>query len=188
MKLRTTILLSAALLAAAPAGNAGERNPFGDGGLPEILKPYDADEDGVLSEEERQAFVAAIRAGEVERPPARPDRPHSNPWDTDGDGVLSDEEKAAAQEAIRARILEQRLRRFNELDEDGDGFLSLEELEGIPGIREGHAERILAHLDKDEDGQVSADEFLHAIRPPRPDAPPPPPPPPPGENPPPVRG
>ncbi len=176
MKLRTTLLLSAALLVAAPAANAGDRNPFGDGSLPDILKPFDVDGDGRLSEEERQAFVAAVRAGEVAHPPARPDRPdrpHGNPWDTDGDGVLSDAEKAAAQEAIRARILEQRGRRFDELDDDDDGFLSLEELQDIPGIGR-HAERLLAHLDKDGDGKVSKEEFLGSIRPPRPDVPPPP--------------
>ena len=197
MKMRTTFLLSAVLLAAAPAANA-DRGPFGNGELPEILKPFDVDGDGRLSEEERQAYVKAVREGQVEHPPGRPDRPdrpHGNPWDTDGDGVLSDAEKAAAQEAIRARILEQRTKRFNELDKDDDGFLTLEELQAIPGIREGHAERILAHLDKDPDGdgpevadgKVSLDEFLHALRPPRPPRPgdgggDPPPPPPPGDG------
>lgn len=173
MKLKTTLLFSAALLAIAPAVNAADRNPFGNGELPEILKPFDLDNDGKLNEEERQAVRDAIRAGELPRPerPEHPDRPHGNPWDTDGDGVLSDEEKAAAQAAIRARIEAQRTRRFNELDKDDDGFLTLEELEGIPGIRDGHAARILAHLDKDADGKVSLAEFLGAIRPPRPDGP-----------------
>ena len=177
MKLRTTLLLSTVILAAAPAANAGDRNPFGNGALPEILKPFDVDENGRLSEEERQAYLKAVRDGQVPHPPDRPDRPTGNPWDTDGNGVLSDAEKLAAQAAIRARILEHRTKRFGELDIDDDGFLTLEELKGIPGIREGHAERILAHLDKDPDGpdgplmadgKVSLDEFLHALRPPRP--------------------
>jgi len=173
MKLKTTLLFSAALLAIVPAANAADRNPFGNGGLPEIFKPFDVDGDGKLNEEERQALRDAIRAGELPRP-ERPDRPHGNPWDTNGDGVLSDEEKAAAQAAIRARIEAQRTRRFNELDKDDDGFLSLEELKCIPGIRDDHAARILSHLDKDPDGdgpeiadgKVSLAEFLGAIRPP----------------------
>ena len=181
MKLHTTILLSTVLLAARPAVNAGDRNPFGNGELPEILKPFDVDGDGKLSEEERQAYLKAVREGLVDHPPPRPDHPDrpGSIWDTDGDGVLSDAEKAAAQEAIRARILEQRTKRFDELDTDDSGDLSLDELKAIPHIREGFAERILAHLDKDGDGKVSKEEFLNALRPPRPERPggePPPPP------------
>ena len=192
MNFRTTLLLSAALAAVAPLARAGDRNPFGNGELPEILKPYDVDGDGKLSEEERQAYLKAVREGQAQHP-ERPDRPAANPWDTNGDGVLSDAEKAAAQEAIRAKIEQQRTSRFDELDKNDDGFLSLEELGGIPGIRAGSAERILAHLDTDKDGKVSKAEFLAALRPPRPSGgdggggrgdgggdPPPPPPPPPG--------
>ncbi len=176
MKLQTTLLLSAVLLAAAPAANAGDRNPFGNGELPEILKPFDVNKDGKLSEVERQAYLAAVRDGQAPRPdrPDRPDRPNhptGNPFDTDGDGVFSDAEKAAAQEIIRARILEQRSKRFDELDKDDDGFLTLLELGGIPGIREGHAQRILDHLDKDADDKVSKEEFLHALRSPLPPGP-----------------
>ena len=163
---------------------AADLNPFGTGALPEILKPFDVDGDGKLSQEERQAYLQAVRDGQVARPdrperpdrPDRPDHPTGNPWDTDGDGVLSDAEKAAAQAAIRARILEQRTKHFDDLDKDDDGFLSLAELEAIPGIRAGNAARILAHLDKDPDGtgpevadgKVSKEEFLNALRPPHP--------------------
>ncbi|HWB03121.1 MAG TPA: EF-hand domain-containing protein [Verrucomicrobiales bacterium] len=169
MKLRTTLLFSAVLLAAAPSSNAVDppRNPFGNGELPEILKPFDVDGDGKLSEEERQAYLQAVHDGQIARP-ARPGQPPpGNPWDTDGDGKLSDEEKAAAQEAIRARILAQRSARFDELDKDDDGFLTADEFLP-PGIRPEVAARILAHLDTDKDGKISKDEFLAALRPPRP--------------------
>ena len=176
MKLHTLLLSSSVLLGAAAVVNAGDRNPFGNGELPEILKPFDTDGNGRFSEEERQAYLLAVREGQVPRPdrperPDRPDHPRANPFDTDGDGVLSDEEKAAAQEAIRARILEQRSKRFDDLDKNDDGFLILDEINGIPGIREGHAARILAHLDKDLDKQVSKEEFLHALRSPLPPGP-----------------
>lgn len=165
MKLHTTMLLSVLALASAPAASAGDRAPFGTGALPEILKPFDANDDGKLSEEEKQAYVAAVREGLVAHPPGHPDRRHSNPWDTDGDGTLSDEEKAAAQAAIRARIVEQRTRRFDELDDNEDGVLDADELAGIPGINPDRLTRILAHLDKDDDGMITKEEFLSALRP-----------------------
>lgn len=170
MKIQTTLLLSAVLMAATSSVRAADpvRGPFGNGELPEILKPYDVDGDGKLSEEERQAYLKAVREGLVDRP-GRPggDRP-KNPFDTDGDGKLSDEEKAAAQEAIRAKIEAERTKRFDELDKDDDGFLTAEEFLGVPGLRPELAARILAHLDTDKDGKISKDEFLAALRPPRP--------------------
>lgn len=168
MKLYSPLLLSAVLLAVAPLSRGADRNPFGNGELPEILKPFDVDGDGKLSQEEQQAYLKAVREGQARRP-ERPDRPSGNYWDTNGDGVLSEEEKAAAQNAIRTKIEEQRGQRFDELDKDDDGYLTLQELGGIPGIRAGHPERILAHLDTDKDAKVSKAEFLSSLRPPRPE-------------------
>jgi Ca2+-binding EF-hand superfamily protein len=168
MKSQNTLILCAALLGLTPTSNAVDRKPFGTGGLPEMLKTFDLDSDGRLSEEERQAFVAAVRAGEIARP-ERPDTPTGNPWDTDGDGKLSDEEKTVAQASIRARVLEQRKKHFNDLDTNDDGSVTVDELKGIPGIKEGVAERILANLDKNGDGKVTEEDFLNALRPPVPD-------------------
>lgn len=175
MKLHTTLLLSAVLTVTAGISQAGDRNPFGNGGLPEILKAYDIDGDGKLSEEERQAFIQAVKDGTAPKPerPVRPEKPEDgvrppNPWDTDGDGVLSDAEKAAAREAIRAKIEEQRSKRFDELDADDDGSLTLEEFSAAPGIRPEAAARIFARLDKDDNDAVSKEEFLAALTPPGP--------------------
>ncbi len=190
MKLHKTLLLSAALTVTAGLSRAQDppRNPFGNGGLPEILKPFDVDGDGKLSEEERQAFIQAIKDGTVPKPvrPDRPERP-TNPWDTDGDGKLSDAEKAVAREAIRAKIEAQRSKRFDELDTNDDDSLSLEEFSAAPGIRPEAAARIFDRLDKDNSDAVSKAEFLTALtrpggpRPPSggdgPRLPPPPPPP-----------
>jgi Ca2+-binding EF-hand superfamily protein len=170
MKLHT-LLYSVAVLSAAPLSMAADppRNPFGKGDLPEILKPFDVDGDGKLSEEERQAYLDAVHDGQFHNNNGNHGNGNNgNPLDTDGDGKLSDAEKAAAQEAIRARILAQRSSRFDELDKDDDGLLTVDEFLGVPGIRPDLAARILKHLDTDKDGKISKEEFLAALRPPSP--------------------
>jgi Ca2+-binding EF-hand superfamily protein len=168
----TPALLSAVLAASlSPAfPQAPRRQAFGTGELPAILKPYDLNNDGKLSVEERQAFLKTIRDASTNRP-----KP-TNPFDTDGDGTLNDDERAAAQEALRARIVEERTRRFNELDKDNNGSLSASELSVAPLLSTDRAFTILARLDKDSSGSLSLTEFLAALggdagRPPQPPAP-----------------
>jgi Ca2+-binding EF-hand superfamily protein len=171
MKKSTTTMLAAAMLfgvTGTPA-DAQTRKQFGTGELPEFLKPYDLDNDGKLSVEERLAYEKAVRE-------ARPPRPGTkNPWDTNGDGVLSEEEKQAAREAIAAKMLEHRTKRFNELDKNSDGFLDSTELAAIPRITPEQVAAMIKHLDKDADGKISKEEFLSAMRPPLPPLPPLPP-------------
>ena len=100
----------------------------------------------------------------------------TNPFDTDGDGKLSDAERTAAQEALRAKIVEERTKRFKELDKDDSGSLSAVELAAAPHMNAERAAAILARLDKDSSGSVSLAEFLAALggdagRPPRPPTP-----------------
>ena len=175
MKLLTPALLSAVLASAvtsafAQAPTPPKRHAFGTGELPEILKPYDLDKDGKLSVEERQAFIKAMKDAGTNRP-----KP-TNPFDTDGDGKLSDAERTAAQEALRAKIVEERTKRFKELDKDDSGSLSAVELAAAPHMNAERAAAILARLDKDSSGSVSLAEFLAALggdagRPPRPPTP-----------------
>ena len=61
MKLTQTLLICTTLLGSAALSGADDRKPFGNGTLPEFLKPYDLDEDGKLSVEERQAYAKAMR-------------------------------------------------------------------------------------------------------------------------------
>ncbi|MFC5050196.1 EF-hand domain-containing protein [Rubritalea spongiae] len=72
-----------------------------------ILEKFDADGDGELSEEEREAAKAAMK----ERKEA-----FIAKYDTDGDGELSEDEKQAAKDLIIAQY-----------DTDGDGKLSRDE-------------------------------------------------------------
>lgn len=89
-----------------------------------ILKKFDADGDGKLSETERAAAKEARqqrRAALIEQ------------HDTDGDGKLSKEEKKAAMQAFRDKH-----------DTDGDGKLNEEERKAaheageFPPFRHGH--------------------------------------------------
>ena len=155
----TSILLIAGALFSTSALVKAEHRPFGNGQLPEFLKRFDTDGDGKLSAEERQAAAEAIK----EERKKHEDR--KNPWDTDGDGVLSDEEKAAAQAAIKAKMEEKRLERFTELDENEDGFLSVEEFTPPHPVRADALAKIFDRLDKDNDDKISKEEFLAGLRP-----------------------
>lgn len=169
MKLTQTLLICTTLLGSAALSGADDRKPFGNGTLPEFLKPYDLDEDGKLSVEERQAYAKAMREAALERMKEK-----KLPWDTDGDGKLSEAERKAAIEAMRKRIEEERGKRFDELDKNDDGKLSAEEFLRVPNLLPEIAAKIMAHLDKDGDGFISKAEFLAALQPPvpRPSQPP----------------
>lgn len=137
------------------------RSPFGTGEMPEFLRPYDLDCDGKLSTEERQAFEVAYREA------AKATVTKRIPWDTDGDGKLSDAEKAHARASVAVKVAENRTKRFREIDNDGDGFLSVAEAQKIPGCDEKSAKRMIANLDKEtpRDGRVSLAEFLGRLKP-----------------------
>lgn len=91
---------------------------------PEILKEFDKDGDGKLSQEERQAAREARQKAMLEK------------FDADGDGKLSEDERKKMQETVRA----ERLKQF---DKDGDGKLSKEERQAMPRFRDrqGRPER-----------------------------------------------
>ncbi len=175
---KTTAITLVAL--AGSLGYAGaEGRAFGDGDLPTQIKELaDADGDGVVTEEEWQAFRDARREQNADRSNSFIDQ-----WDLDGDGVLSAAEREAAREAIRERARENRRIRFNDADTDGDGALSRDEFTAIPAVSrlsEVDPEKVTTifdRLDADDDELISAEEFLNHLghrrpmdpRPPRPD-------------------
>ena len=80
MKSTKLIILGALLGVTAIAGAQDKPKKEGGRGVPpEILEKFDADKDGKLNKEEREAAKAA----------------REKEFDKDGDGKLSDEEKAA---------------------------------------------------------------------------------------------
>ena len=80
---------------ARPARPGGPGGPGGNRPLPEaIVKKYDKDGDGKLSEEERTAMQTEMKAAREAR-----QKEMLAKFDKDGDGKLSDEERKAANEA-----------------------------------------------------------------------------------------
>ena len=154
--MKYAMLLTSFLVLAGLPAHAGDRKPFGTGELPEIMKPFDVNNNGKLDAEERQAFEAAMR-----------DKAKSDllkKFDTDGDGVLSADELKAAREAARKRIEEHRGGRFDELDTNDDGFLDETEFKPPVNLPPALVTMIFNHLDADHDGKISKDEFLKACR------------------------
>ncbi len=109
-----------------------------------LVMEFDANGDGVLSEEEKAAAIAAREQELIET------------YDTDGDGALSDEEKAAAREDLAAQRAARRAARLAEIDTDGDGTVSEEELAAARAAR-------LAEIDTDGDGEISDEERAAAL-------------------------
>jgi Ca2+-binding EF-hand superfamily protein len=109
MKL-TKLMILGTLIGATSFAAAQEKPKRPERPVPaEILEKFDADKDGKLSKEEREAARAA----------------REKEFDKDGDGKLSDEEKEAMREDGRKKMIA----RF---DKDGDGKLSEEERKAIP--------------------------------------------------------
>lgn len=192
------IIASGAIAQDAPRGQGrGGNNPGGRGGAPtaEMIKEFDKDGDGKLSEDERTAMRTAFRE-RAEK--ARAER--EKEFDKDGDGKLNDEERKAMMDANRERMEQFRKEREKEFDKDGDGKLNDEERAammaarpgrggpgapgGIPGAGFGAGfgargpapdspqfQEMIKRFDKDGDGKLS-DEERRAMRDARRAAPP----------------
>ncbi len=150
---------------------------------------WDTDGDGELSQEERRAMIASMRAermarmdldgdGEVsdeERRAARREwfknsrrgRQIASRYDIDGDGELSDSEMAVMEEARRAREQERLDRRIAEFDLDGDGELDdIEESlarDAERAQRQEFMDQLTQRFDSDGDGRLSGDERQDAF-------------------------
>ncbi len=131
-----------------------------------LVRIYDFDRDGELSEDERDALLADF----TERCDALHQRALDE-FDADGDGELSDDERQAARDAAQARRADRRDAMLDEYDTDGDGELSRDELHAMHEARRAeHEERRQACLDAfdaDGDGEWSDEEhaaFTDAMR------------------------
>jgi Ca2+-binding EF-hand superfamily protein len=163
MKLNPSILFAALMGAAVAAPE-----PPGGGAAGRIPDWLDLDGDGVISEEERQAFAQSRREASQGM--------HFK-WDTNGDGVVDEEERQAGVDALRNQVQTRRTDLF--LDAAGeDEVLDREEfgtIHPVSNLPEFVADRLFGLLDADEDGSVTLDEFLGALEGPKPPGPPDPP-------------
>jgi Ca2+-binding EF-hand superfamily protein len=157
MKLTHITLATLTLMGLSFTAQAADRT-FGDGSLPDFLKPFDVNEDGKLDETERQAAKAALRERAKEK-----HEDFLTKWDTNKDGKLDAAELKAARDAQKIKVEELRTKRFNDADTDDSGDLNLAEFTAtIPTghLPEGAAALIFARLDADDSTGISLAEFL----------------------------
>ncbi len=145
----------------APAkGRRGGSGPPEDAEAPPALvRRFDRDGDGKLSEEERRLAAEALQQDHHRQRMIEP-------FDTDGDGELNEEERKARGEHFRQRgermgaLLEEfRLRNF---DLDGDGTLNEEEAAEFTRVQK-HMQETMQSVERrindwDGDGQVTDEE------------------------------
>lgn len=135
--------------ALAEKGGMGMGGGMGKGGegrgamLTQMFDAIDADSDGKVTLEELQAHRKAEFAAA----------------DTNGDGALSPDELSAHQLArMQARMAERTQAMLDNMDNDGNGMLSEDEMGQGPG------ERHFARLDTDNDGAISKAEAEAALQ------------------------
>ncbi len=115
--------------------HGGDRGP---GRALHLFELYDTNADGTLTQEE----INAARAGRLAE------------FDTNSDNALSlAEYEALWLDAMRERMVD----RFQSHDDDGDGLVTAEE------FGEQHA-RIIARMDRNNDGVVNADDLRQRRR------------------------
>ena len=152
MKL-TIALLASAFFATGMSVKAQTARSFGDGTLPDFLKPYDINNDGVLSVEERESARKGLSDRAKDSLLAK--------WDINGDGKLSLVELELARKAALAEVIKLRTDRFNAADVDADGFLSATEFAAMVPANAGVIPaQLFASLDANSDGKLSLAEFL----------------------------
>jgi hypothetical protein len=112
-------LIGSSLIVSAQETPKPPRGPQGPP-PPELVKQFDKDSDGKLSEDERKSMREAMQAKMEERR-----KEILAKYDADGDGTLSEDEKAKAMAERKAEMLKK-------FDTDGDGTLSKEERAKMP--------------------------------------------------------
>lgn len=144
VSMKTTVAAFAvlgALLATTASAEMGKGGQGGQGGhgemLLEMFDSIDTDSDGKLTEAELEAHRAAMFTA----------------FDADADGKLNADEMKARMLARFTETLDDRMARMIEnRDNNGDGSLSLDEMEEGPG------QRGFARIDSDNDGAISKAE------------------------------
>lgn len=119
----------------------------------QMMSRFDADGDGEISDEERQAARDAMRARGEQRRAQWISR-----WDKDGDGELNEEEMGAARAEREKSRKEFEAVLADRFDADGDGELSDIEREAARTAIRTEARDFFSSFDTDGDGQMSDGE------------------------------
>lgn len=141
-RLKTTVAAFALLGIVAGSAAFAEKGPAGQGDrgamFLEMFDAIDADQDGKVTLAEMEAHRTAMFTAH----------------DANGDGKMDAEELSARQLARFSETLADRTARMiDNRDADGDGSLSLAELDAGPG------QRGFARMDTDNDGAISKAEL-----------------------------
>lgn len=154
MKIISTIILALSLccgVSAEPEKKGKKGGPDGRPSREEVLKKFDKDGDGKLSEEEKGELRKAMASRGRKLPPHLMEK-----FDKDGDGKLNEEERADARKAMEARRKEV----MEKFDKDGDGKLNPEERRAAMASRPkpGEGKKPEGKDKKPEDGKGNKKE------------------------------
>ena len=119
-------------------------------------KAFDADKNGTLDEKETAAMKKAQAEGKATYDRWRKD--WVKKYDSDGDGELSDKEKKIAREKVAAEFKEIRDKWTSKWDADNDGKLSEEERTAMRESVRSRAADMRKEIDADSDGNISMEE------------------------------
>lgn len=166
--MKTSItLIASAFLATGMSVTAQNTRSFGDGSMPDFLKPF-ADTGATTLTSEQGEAVRKHLAG---NPQMDLTNLALDKWDLDGDGKLSLLEIENARKAIRTVIADIRKVRFDNADADKDGYLSLKEFtDSAPPDKKDQCILNFALLDINKDLKLSFGEFVEGC--PKPYTPP----------------
>lgn len=134
------ISLAGSLTAAAQEGPGKGRKGKGPQGPRHdaVVKKFDKDGDGKLSEEEREEARKAMQAKRKEAHAKMIEK-----FDKDGDGKLNEEERKQAHEAMKAQRKEIHEAVLGQFDANGNGKLDPDEREGVrEWVRENYPDAI----------------------------------------------
>jgi Ca2+-binding EF-hand superfamily protein len=156
----TALVAASALVGAAGfvmAGDGGEfrgkRGRHGRGDRQAILEKFDANKNGVLDPDEREAAREAGHARMEERRQKMLER-----FDANKNGTLDPDEKEAARAEGKARHEKHRAEMLEKFDADKDGTLEPEERKAARAAHEARREELKKQFDTDGDGKLSDSE------------------------------